>query len=278
MKIAMYLEQYRKELQLKNYAESSIELYVNSVYRFLRYFESSYPNPEKITVDVIKEWLRQSPSQAILRIRIGALKNFYYRVIHQPLKFKYIEYPKKERRLPQILDVSEVQAMFDVCSNTKHKCIMAILYSCGARVGEIINLRINDIDEKLMVIRIIQSKGKKDRIVPLKEKLLELINKYISEYKPVEFLFNGQGGAPQYSERSINAFLQTYAEKAGIKKRVYAHLFRHTSLTNMLESGDDLHTVQIIAGHNRPSTTNLYLHISPKFISRAANHVNALSF
>lgn len=276
MNIGKYTSELSGELRLKNYSENSIRLYVDTVTRFLHDFEAVYDKPKDIPSEVIKQWLRESPSQSLLRIRIGALKNFYQRVIKQPLKFKYIEYPRKEKRIPIILDHSEVQLIFDNLRNSKHKCITLILYSTGIRVSELINLKIQDIDPYQMVIYIKQGKGKKDRIVPLKSMVWDYIQKYMKEYNPKEYLFNGQFDL-QYSDRSINQFLQDSAKRSGITKRVYAHLFRHTALTGMLESGDDLHVVQRNAGHNKPSTTSIYLHLSPKTISNSANHINSLN-
>ncbi len=144
---------------------------------------------------------------------------------------------------------------------------MSILYSGALRVSEIINLKIEDIDSKLMIIRIRSAKGRKDRMVPLDENCLEILRQYYKQYKPKVYLFNGQNNEPQYSKRSIQEFLKTYAFKAGINKKVCPHLIRHTSITHNLESGTDIRLLQIIAGHQNIKTTCQYTHLSPRFIS-----------
>lgn len=274
MNTEKYLNKYRKELEFKNYSKRSIDMYMSVVYCFLRDFDGSFTEPEKISSEIIKDWIKQASSEATLRIRIGALKNFYKRVIHQPLKFKYIEYPRKEKRLPVILDQSEIQKIYDELRNKKHKAILLLLYSTGIRISELLHLKISDIDTAQMIIFIRQGKGKKDRIVPLKPNVLSFIDEYSVEYAPREYLFNGQGSLI-YSERSVNQFLKDASKRAGITKKVHAHLIRHCALTGMLESGDDLHTVQKNAGHSKPSTTAIYLHLAPSYISKSANHTNS---
>jgi site-specific recombinase XerD len=141
------------------------------------------------------------------------------------------------------------------------------MYSTGVRVGEVINLRISDIDSSRMIINIIDAKGGKDRQVPLDPTMLELLRTYYKRYKPKGYLFNGQFD-PQYSTRSIAQFLQKYADMAGIKKRVHPHLIRHCSATHLVEAGLDMSILQRLLGHSNIKTTHIYGHISHNLISK----------
>jgi len=187
----------------------------------------------------------------------------------QKNKFKYIPYAKKNGKLPIVLSVDEIQRMFDVCENKKHKVILALLYSCSLRVSELISLKWKDIDRSRMIINIIQAKGNKDRQVGLNDKLLQLLEDYYREYKSVIYVLNGQGDHAQYSDRSIGEVIKQLAKKSGIdNKRVYTHLMRHTSATHMVENGIDINLIQKLLGHSNVKTTNIYTHISHNHISK----------
>lgn len=267
MNIPKYLELYRKDLVLLGYAETSIENYVSQVNCFLLYFDSTFTEPQKINENSIKEWLLESKSINGRKHRISALKLFYRLTVKQPMKFKYIEYPRAEKKLPIVLSKDEVQRMFDVCDNLKHKTILALLYSCGLRVSELINLKWQHIDRSRGVINILAGKGKKDRQVPLAPELVPLLEKYWLQYKSITYVLNGQF-RDQYSEKSVGEVVKQLATKAGIKKKVWTHLIRHCSFTHMVEQGTDINIIQRVAGHSSPKTTAIYTHISDAIISK----------
>lgn len=206
---------------------------------------------------------------------MSALKLFYSLTGRQPLKFKYIEYPRSEKKLPIVLSQDEIQRMFDVCENIKHRVILAILYGCGLRVSELINLKWEHIDRSRMIINIIAGKGKKDRQVMLPGSLISLFEQYYKQYKPETYVLNGQF-SNQYSETSVGAVIKQLAAKAGIKKRVYTHLMRHCSFTHMVESGTDINLIQRLAGHNNVKTTAIYLHLSDSTISKIQSPVSRM--
>ena len=166
--------------------------------------------------------------------------------------------------------------MIACCENIKHKSIICLLYGCGLRVSEVINLKIKDIDSKANVIYIIAGKGKKDRIVMLDKQLLELLRKYYTEYKPKEYLFNGQFDL-QYSTRSINEFLKQIAIKAGVTGNIHAHLLRHSFATHSLEQGIDISYIQKLLGHNSIKTTLIYTHVSKSTIANIPSPLSHIS-
>lgn len=266
MKITELLTKYRKELELKNYSDNSIKLYINTVYSFLFEFQD-YSSPDRINVEVIKDWLRHSSSISVLKIRIGALKNFYSRVIHQPLKFKYIEYPRSEKKLPRIINQEELKSKILSIPNKKHKAILALAYCCSLRVSEVVNLKISDIDGKQKIILIRQAKGNKDRYTGISESTLEILRDYFRQYRPKEFLFEGQLNK-QYSVRSCEEIYHKY-----IDIQTSFHSLRHSGITSMIESGTNILAVQVAVGHNRPSTTQQYFHVSPKFLSQISTPI-----
>lgn len=267
MNIGKYIQLYSEDLKLKNYAKSSIENYCSQLSMFLNDFEKTATKPTEISERQIKKWLLKASTVNSRKHKISAIKLFYHLTVKQPLKFKNIEYPRSEKKLPIVLSVEEIQKMFSVCENTKHKVILALLYSCGLRVSELINLKWTHIDRSRMIINIIQAKGNKDRQVMLSQDLIPLLEKYWNEYKSKEYVLNGQFSL-QYSNRSVGEVIKQLASKAEINKRVYTHLIRHCSFTHMAENGIDINLIQRLAGHSNVKTTAIYTHISHNLISK----------
>lgn len=264
MEIPKYLSLYRKDLELKNYAVNTVENYVSQVGLFLKYFDGIFTEPAKINEQSIKNWLLLAKSINGRKHRISAVKLFYVHTIKQPLKFKYIEYPRSERHLPQIIDKDLILNQLNSMKNKKHKAIIMLAFSVGLRVSEVVNLKIEDIDSARMIINIRQAKGKKDRVVPLSLNVLNTLREYFKEYRPHEYLFNGQFDI-KYSSTSCNQIVKQY-----LGKDYHFHLLRHSSFTSMLESGVDLRIIQKIAGHKNVKTTEIYTHVSNQLLSKVA--------
>lgn len=170
--------------------------------------------------------------------------------------------PKSEKKLPRVIDKNFLLAQIDKIENIKHKSIISLAFSTGMRVSEVCNLKIEDIDSKRMLITIKNGKGRKERLVPLSANILSLLRNYFKEYRPKEFLFNGQFDL-RYSERSCNQIMKKY-----IGKEYHFHLLRHSSFTSLLEAGTDLRIIQKIAGHSSSKTTEIYTHVSNNILSK----------
>ena len=264
MQIPKHLALYRKELTLKGYSENTIKNYISQVDLFLRGHNHLFSEPSKINESAIKTWLLQFKTRNSMCHSISALKLFYKMVIKQPMKFKYIEYPRSERKLPKIIEKEFLLEQLDKITNTKHRALLTMTYSTGMRVSEVINLLISDVDSKRMIIFVRNSKGNKDRIVPLTKKVLGLLRTYFTEYRPKEYLFNGQF-SNQYTETSCNALVKKY-----IGKQYHMHLLRHSNATALLEVGTDLRYIQKHLGHSSSKTTEIYCHVSTNMLSRMA--------
>jgi integrase/recombinase XerD len=267
MDIGRYLQMYSEDLRLKNYGASTIDNYVSQVKCFLEHFNKIVTKPSEISERQIKEWLLLAKNTNSVKHRISAVKLFYKLTGKQPLKFKYIEYPRSEKKLPIVLSQYEIQRMFDVCDNLKHRAILSLLYSCGLRVSELINLKWEHIDRSRMIINIIAAKGKKDRQVMLHPNIIPLLETYWRTFKSRIFVFNGQREL-QYSDRSVGQVVKQLAVKAGIRKRVYTHLLRHCTFTHMVEASVDIELIRRLAGHNSAKTTAIYTHISDFLVSK----------
>lgn len=256
MNIGKYIELYSEDLRIKNYSNNTIQNYVSQVRCFLEYYNNVATKPSEISERQIKEWLLLANSINGRKHRISAVKLFYKLTGKQPLKFRHIEYPRSEKKLPQIIEKQYLLDQIAKIQNKKHKAIISLAYSTGMRVSEVCNLLISDIDSKRMIITIRQSKGRKDRIVALSKKVLEILREYFKEYKPKEYLFNGQFEL-KYSHRSCNQIVKQY-----LGKEYHFHQLRHSNATALLESGTDLRIIQKHLGHASSKTTEIYTHVS----------------
>ncbi len=256
MNIGKYVELYSEDLKLKNYSENTIVNYSSQVKLFLEYFNKVATKPSEISEKQIKEWLMLANSINGRKHRISAVKLFYKYTGKQPLKFKHIEYPRSEKKLPKIIEKDFLLDKISKIENRKHKAIISLAYSTGMRVSEVCNLKISDIDSKRMVITIRQSKGRKDRVVALSEKILEILRAYFLKFKPKEYLFNGQFDL-RYSTTSCNQIVKKY-----LGKEYHFHLLRHSNATALLEAGTDLRIIQKHLGHASSKTTEIYTHVS----------------
>jgi integrase/recombinase XerD len=146
--------------------------------------------------------------------------------------------------------------------------MLCLIYSCGLRRKELLTLKLSDIDSKRNIVKIIQAKGKKDRIAPLSPRVLELLRDYYKCYKPKIWLFEGQVKGEQYSEQSLQSTFKQALQKAGITKPATLHWLRHSYATHLLESGTDLRYIQELLGHSRSKTTEIYTHVSTKSLQQ----------
>lgn len=268
-----WLERYSIDCNSKYQSDATRKNYKHCVNQFLIAFDR-YNEPKEVPTQNIKAWLLSFDTINTRRHLLCAVKSFYQLTVGMPNKIDKIPYPKKDKKLPEVIEESEIQAIISVCSNLKHKTIICLLYGCGLRISEVINLKIEHLRDTTIDIKL--AKGRKDRIVPYPTYLKALVNKYIAEYNPKEYLFNGWKNEPQYSERSINEFLKQLAEKAGVKRNVHAHLLRHSYATHSLEQGVSLPFIQEILGHSSPKTTSIYLHTSRRSISNISSPLSAI--
>lgn len=275
MDILKWHNKYSTDIRLVYNSEATKNNYKSQVLSFLNYFKNEI-EPKSIDNEKIKLWLLEAKTINSRKHRLCALNSFYKITVGMPSKIKKIPYPKSERKLPIVLSVEEVQRMFTVCDNLKHKVILSLLYSCGLRVSELINLKWLHIDRSRMIINIIAGKGNKDRQVMLDGSLIPILEKYYFKYKTKTYVLKGQF-SEQYSATSVNQVMKQLADKAKINKRVYTHLMRHNCFTHLVEAGIDINLIQKLAGHSNVKTTLLYTHISHNLISRIQSPLGVIT-
>jgi site-specific recombinase XerD len=257
------LKVFEEKLRYKNYSNNSIKLYISYLKLFLEI--EKIKDPYQIRTQQIISFLENYPYTSCSQQNqyIGALKLFAKYILNKKdIHLSKIERPKSEKKLPKVVDGELIKTQLQKIENIKHKAILSLTYSVGLRVSEIVNLKIESIDSKRMLIHIKNAKGKKDRIVPLSPTVLNLLREYYIEYKPKEYLFNGQN-SNQYSIGSCQKIYKKY-----IDENSSIHNLRHSSFTGLLENGTDLRIIQKIAGHSNIKTTEIYTHVSNQLLGK----------
>jgi integrase/recombinase XerD len=202
---------------------------------------------------------------------------FFKQVCNKPYKIPSILFAAHSSKLPAVMQVQEVYAVINATTNLKHKTLLTLLYSTGMRLSEIANLKIADIDSTLMRIKIVNGKGKKDRFVPLSKLVLQALKVYYVQYKPINYLFNGQKNGTRYAPRTIQHLLQHALVKVSLQNKNYSvHTIRHSFATHLVDNGADLQLIQELMGHHHLSQTTPYLHLSSKRINQAVNPYDAM--
>lgn len=261
---------FRKILYIRNYSNNTIKNYYNALLQFSKWNNQNEIINDDILFRYVDHLTSLNKSYSYIKNSIMSLMLFSELVLGKKLKNDYLRKIKRSSKLPDVLSIEEVKKVIGAVENIKHKAILSLIYSCGLRINECINIKLSDIDSSRMLIKIVQSKGKKDRYVQLSPKLLELLRIYYKSHKPKEYLFQGQF-KDEYSARSIQNILKRALNKCNIKKRITAHSLRHSFATHLVEQGTDIRIIQEILGHKDIRTTQIYTHISSANISKVNN-------
>ena len=273
------IQQFSYWMRSKRYSESTIGTYTDALRIFLRFYSGKAVaeiNNEDIVRFNNEYVLAQHLSASYQNQVVNAIKLFFKTVENKNIDIDSVHRPKREKVLPNVLSKEEVKAILNAPRNIKHKAMLSLIYSCGLRCGELLNLRPEHIDSKRGLVIIRKGKGKKDRIVPLSDKILGLLREYYKACKPINFLFEGQQKGEKYDERSLQNVLKQSIAKVGISKPVTLHWLRHSYATHLLESGTDLRYIQELLGHSRSSTTEIYTHVSNKQLQKITSPFDTL--
>lgn len=258
------IELFGQLLEVKRYSINSIETYINAFRQFLLHFKGQ--DVDVLSERQIEQYINVQVTERKISVSyqkqlVAAVKFWYNGVLGKNLQLDYLYPDRPEFKIPKVFSQQDIKAMLNVCENIKHKAILATIYSCGLRLSELTNLMIKDIDSTQMTVTIRQGKGNRDRVVVLSEKLLLLLRDYFVEYKPKEYLFEGQSGG-KYSERSVQQVLKQTLAKAKINKEGSVHTLRHSYATHLIEQGTDIRFVQELLGHKNIKTTLIYTHLT----------------
>lgn len=258
------LEKFKLILRNRNYSEQTISNYSCYLLKFL--FDLNV-DPHNLTLKQLNDYLLNfnytSTSQQ--NQIINSLKLFYELILNKKyIHLNKIKRPKKEKSLPKVISYSEIKQVLDSINNFKHKTIISLAFSTGLRISEVCNLKICNIDKNRMLIKVISGKGKKDRIVPLSENMLNILESYFSQYTPLIYVFESYLPGKKYSTSSCRKIWNKY--KIDVESTF--HTLRHSCFTFLLENGTDIRIIQKIAGHTNIKTTEIYTHVSNELLNK----------
>lgn len=263
--IARQVEQFKKWMEHKRYSSQTIKTYVDALNIFLKYIQPPSVHDiknEDVVLFVTGYILPRKLSFSYQNQVVNALKLFYREIVRSNLNIMELERPRTQKKLPNVLSVEEVMLILQSADNYKHKTMLSLIYSCGLRRSEALNLKPHDIDSKRNILIIRNAKGYKDRVVPISDKMIMMINEYMRRSRPREWLFEGYVPGQRYSETSLQEVFKAALKKSGIIKNASLHWLRHSYATHLLETGTDLRYIQELLGHKSSKTTEIYTHVS----------------
>ena len=269
-----------EELRLRNLSEQTTRLYIGSVKRFSQYFRRS---PDQLGPEQIREFLlhliddRKSAPSTIQLYR-SALRFLYVTMLKRSWFEQDVVRIKKRLKLPTVLSAEEITRILDHTTNLKHWTILATLYATGLRCDELRHLKIRDIDSQRMLIHVRHAKGRIPRDIGLSPVLLERLRIYWHWLQPKDWLFpSRQHPTRPLDLKTIRLICNQAAERAGVKKHVSPHVFRHSCATHLLDAGVDLRTIQVLLGHADIQTTARYLRVSTVRLQGLASPLDRLA-
>ncbi|MGB8705489.1 MAG: site-specific tyrosine recombinase/integron integrase [Gillisia sp.] len=260
-----YLIDFKLYLKGKRYSESTIKTYCNFAEQFVKFQQKPVSELQDRDIELFIEKVIAGKEYSISTHRqcISALKHFAELFHIADVDSANFYRPKRSNFLPTVLSQEETLRLLQNTRNLKHRAVLALIYSSGLRIGELLKLKINDIDVERKQVFVRQSKGRKDRYVVMAESFIPLLYNYLGTYRPTKYFVEGQN-EHQYSSTAVRSFLKDSCRRAKIAKRVTPHTLRHSYATHMLENGIGLRHIQELLGHSKPETTMIYTHVAQK--------------
>jgi integrase/recombinase XerD len=208
---ASHVEDFKMWMEQKRYSANTIKTYGHALRVFLAYFENR--DPATLSHEDVQEFMYRRIVRAQLSFSyqnqvINAIRLFFRVIIKSEMDPYHLERPRREHKLPNVLSKKELKTILDSLHNDKHRCMLSLIYACGLRCGELLHLKATDIDADRRLLRIHQSKGRKDRVVPLSNKMLMMLRDYYRAYRPQSWLFEGQEAGNPYTARSLQQVLK----------------------------------------------------------------------
>ena len=265
MKSSEALKYLEREIKTSNYSERTLKNYIVYVKGFLTFVnESSANNPNEYIKNYLLRLKFKRYTINTINLHLAAIKFFFQHVIRKPIDIKDIPYMKRPKSLPQVFSIVEIGKILDFTHNLKHKLLLTIMYGCGLRLSEVINIKIKNIHWNRKLLHI-TGKGCKDRLIPISDIPEYLLKPMIKNKVREDYLFHqyNKYNVP-LSKRTISKILKRACIRAGIQSDANPHKLRHSFATHHIEQGTDIRIIQALLGHNNIRTTEIYTHVSIK--------------
>ena len=273
------IERFKKYLKGKRFSKNTIDIYMYFAEDFLGYVhrkELAQVGNKDVERYIEEVFVPRGYGVSTHRQFIGAMRHLAACFYETTMDGVSLPMPHKDKKLPQVLSEEEVLKLIVATRNLKHRAILSLLYAAGLRIGELLALKLADIDIERRQLFVRQAKGRKDRYVFLAKSYVPLMNNYLATYKPKQWFVEGPDGGP-YSSSSVRNMLRKSCKRAGIHKEVTPHTLRHSFATHLLEQGVDVRYIQELLGHSRPETTMIYTHITRQDLQKIESPLDVLA-
>ena len=261
--------------------------HIHACKRFAAWLKRS---PDTATPDEVRRFqlhLVESGASICNRNRIMTGVRFLFRVTMRRHDLAAeVWHIKEPQKLPPVLSPEEVKRVLSMATSLQARAMLTLAYGCGLRAGEVIRLRAGDIDSEQMIIRIVQSKGRKDRNVMLPPEVIELLRQWWKE-RPIAYdagvapaerwLFPGRSKHRPLTTRQFARLFKAAARAAGLRKTISLHSLRHSFATHLLERGTDIRVIQALLGHDKLETTARYTRVATGMIAKVESPLNGLA-
>lgn len=260
----------KEELILRRYSSKTLSAYMQHARAFLRTapVPASQLRAEHVRAFLFDRAEQQNISASYHSQAVSALRFLFTHILNNPDAVRVIPRPKRDQLLPTVLGRNDARRILTALDNPKHRALLMLMYSAGLRVGEVVRIRIEDLDPERKLIRVRGGKGRKDRYTLLSDRALDAIREYITDYGPSTWLFPGERPNRPLSSRTAQRIVEIAQQKAGVRIHTSPHTLRHSFATHLLESGTDLRYIQELLGHASPRTTQIYTHVSRRDLVR----------
>lgn len=276
--IEYWCERLGLALRSRNYSKETEKNYRLAVKTFL----ARHPGPpRKWSKSLIRDFLlnlrlKEGYSPSTVNLYRDGLGFFCRHVTGNPACMEEIPRLKENKALPDVLSAASLKAMVAALTNPKHRLAISLIYGCGLRVGEVAALKIRDLDLERTTVHIRNGKGGKDRVTIFPASLEEDLRSYLQCYKPQVYLFESRRPGQALCKRSFQAIFKAASAKAGLRLEGGIHSLRHSFATHLLESGTDLKHIQVLLGHNNLKTTERYVHVSNRVLTRIKSPLDSI--
>jgi integrase/recombinase XerD len=267
-------------MRQRGFSPRTHQSYLAAVTDLARFFHKSPDKIEACELQKYFDYLVQDRnlSPASCRLYLNGVRFLYLKVLEWPSFDVELVVPRRSQRIPELLTRANVKSIIAACHNPKHKMLLELTYGCGLRVSEVVKLRVRDIDGERGLLRVVQAKGAKDRMVTLPATLLQRLRGYWTLCRPQEWLFPSSRAAGGSICLTTAQRIFTHAKRrAGIEKIGGIHSLRHAYATHQLESGLPVHELQRLLGHRNLQSTERYLHWLPGCCDAKRGHTDLLA-
>ena len=267
-----------EDMKLRALAPTTQHRYLHTITALAKHYNR---RPDELTQEQIRDYLlylieSKGCARSTFNVDLCAIKFLYQKTLGRDWSLLQLKCSKTSKRLPIVLSRDEVWSLLDLVRRPKARMSLTLMYTCGLRVSEAVNLRLRDIDSKRMVVWVRNAKGYKDRSVPLPTQTLAQLRAYWLQHRPKIWLFPSEQGTSTITINCVQRCLKATLRQSHIHKNVSCHTLRHSYATHLLEASVHLRVIQALLGHKRITTTFIYMHLTQPTMVNVQKKINEL--